>query len=282
MNEIQSNFKQYDLDDDDIRILGSEPRRSRRWPVVAVIAALAVAAAVVLWLVLKPEEEAPVADSTPAQEIPSPQKAGCLITDTVLGENSIRIIVPSGTPQLRVGALSPESDSTIVLAAEAAFYRKDNGQISGAYILKGDQLSRGYSSLGYCAIINGKISLGNAKSTSLFEEATETEGYFFRQKPLVDNSKAVYEENSRRNPKQKSQRRALAMKDGVAMVVLCDTPIVLNEFADLLCQLGVEQAIGLSGSISFGFARDFDNNTLYWGMQNSTNAEGTNFIVWVK
>lgn len=204
MNEIQSNFKQYDLDDDDIRILGSEPRRSRRWPVVAVIAALAVAAAVVLWLVLKPEEDAPVADCTPAQEIPSPQKAGCLITDTVLGENSIRIIVPSGTPQLRVGALSPESDSTIVLAAEAAFYRKDNGQISGAYILKGDQLSRGYSSLGYCAIINGKISLGNAKSTSLFEEATETEGYFFRQKPLVDNSKAVYEENSRRNPKHPS------------------------------------------------------------------------------
>lgn len=280
-NENHIN-KKYDLDDDDIRILGTTTKKPRRWPVVVAVLALLVAVGVILWLVLKPKSEKVDNQDSIALDIQPIQKAGCLIVDTVVDENILRIIVPSGTPQLHVGSISPESDSSFVLAVEAAFYRKDNGQISGAYILKGDQLSRGYSMLGYCAIINGKIHLGNAKSTSLFEEATESEGYFFRQKPLVDSSVAVHEENSRRNPKQKTQRRALVMKDGVAMIVLCDTPIILNDFADLLCKLGVQQAIGLSGSVSFGFARDFDGNTLYWGMRNTNPDSGTNYIVWVK
>ena len=49
------------------------------------------------------------------------------------------------------------------------------------------------------AIINDKITIGIADNSPLFEQATETGGYFFRQYPLVDNGKLVENE-----PKNKS------------------------------------------------------------------------------
>lgn len=43
----------------------------------------------------------------------------------------------------------------------------------------------------YCGVIDGKLTVGVADNSPLFEEATEKGGYFFRQYPLVDNGVLV-------------------------------------------------------------------------------------------
>ena len=54
-----------------------------------------------------------------------------------------------------------------------------------------------------------------ADNSPLFEEATETGGYFFRQYPLADNGTLVENE-----PKGKSIRKALCDRNGEIMVVM--------------------------------------------------------------
>ena len=43
-------------------------------------------------------------------------------------------------------------------------------------------------------MIDGKVTIGVAENSSLFEEATEKGGYFFRQYPLVDKGTLVENE----------------------------------------------------------------------------------------
>lgn len=279
--------KNYDLDDNEIRVLGSSPSQAprQRKGLLAALMALAVLALIVFLVIFlgdgTPDSSEPVVGAENTQTQPTPA-SGCSIYDTVVNESSFRIIYPSGEPTLHVGALSATTDTNIICAVEAAYYRKDNGMISGAFICKGEQLSRGYSMLGYCAIIDGNIHLGNAKSTSLFEEAVENDGYFFRQKPLVDSSTAIHEKNSRRNPAYKIRRVALAKLKGQDVVIMCDTPIRMNDFADNLVALGCQQAIALTGNDCFGFARNADGNLLYWGVALDPAPASINYIIWSK
>lgn len=279
--------KNYDLDDNDIRVLGtskSQVSRQRKGLYIAISALLVVAVITTLFLVLKEKDVVPETAVETSQQSPilSSSTSGCSIYDTLLYESSFRVILPSGQPMLHVGAISPDDDTNVICAVEAAYYRKDNGMISGAFICKGEQLSRGYSMLGYCAIINGNIHLGNAKSTSLFEEAVENDGYFFRQKPLVDNGVAIHEKNTRRNPSYKIRRVALAKREGKDMIIMCDTPIRMNDFADALVALGCKQAIGLTGNDCFGFARNTDGNLLYWGVALDPAPANINYLIWRK
>ena len=86
----------------------------------------------------------------------------------------------------------------------ASGIRADNDKIVGAFVVKGKPYSWGLSKEGYCGIIDGRLTVGVADNSPLFEEATEKEGYFFRQYPLVDNGVLVENE-----PKGKSIRKAL-------------------------------------------------------------------------
>ena len=135
--------------------------------------------------------------------------------------------------------------------AQAADVRADNGEIVGAFVLKGEPLAWGLSKKGYCASINGKITIGVAESTPLFEEATENEGYFFRQYPLVGNRKVI--ENK---PKGKSIRRAICDRSGEIFMVESKTPESFHDFAQSLVDLGVDNAVYIVGSTAYGWAID--------------------------
>lgn len=67
----------------------------------------------------------------------------------------------------------------------------------------------GLSKKGYVGIIRDTVHLGVADNSPLFEEATETEGYFFRQYALVDNGVLVENE-----PKNKAIRKAICDRGG--------------------------------------------------------------------
>ena len=166
--------------------------------------------------------------------------------DTTAGNVSLTLLIPHhAAPDLSVGA--PEYDrNEYVLAAQAADIRADNRQILGSFVLGGEILAQGTSKQGFCAIIDGKITIGVSENTTLFDKAVETGGFFFRQYPLVDNGVPV------RNDKLKKQtvRKALCSKGGEVFVAITGSELTMNDFSTLLADFGVDNAIYLVGSSS--------------------------------
>ena len=171
------------------------------------------------------------------------------IDTTVAGGIPLTLYIPhNAVPELSVGA--PEEDkSEYVLAAQAADIRADNREILGSFVLKGEVLAQGISKKGYCAIIDGKITIGIAENTDLFDKAVETEGYFFRQYPLVDNGKPV--EN---NLKSATVRKALCSKAGRMFIAVSREEMTMQDFAATLAAFEVDNATYLVGSaLSYGW-----------------------------
>lgn len=277
-----------DIKDDEIRVISRKevirkPLYRRWWFWTAVVAAV-VLLAVALALALRPktakpvEVTGPLAESVPvAPTIVKSEPATVLVRDTVVNDVPLRIHAPvNAVPELVIG-IPDTSDKSVVLCLQAADIRADNKEIVGAFVLKGELLSRGVAKKGFCAIIDGKIQLGMAESTPLFEEATSKDGYFFRQYPLVSNGTMV--ENK---PKNKALRHALCELDGQIVTVSSLDKESFHDFAQAVADLGVQNAIALTGGDAYGFRRDQENGFQPWGgdVKMWKHLEHVNFIVW--
>lgn len=292
-----------DIHDDELRVIGqkrtphsSEDIRHKKlwWWIAAALLICGIIAAVFLFSGKKEdmsESEAVVFepmiepdDNPVAEEVLAPlgdysdttlTKAYTEHLRDTINDIPLDIYIPhNAVPELVLGV--PDiHDKSIVLTTQAADIRADNGKIVGAFVLKGRPLSWGLSKKGYCGIIDGKLNVGVADNSPLFEEATEKEGYFFRQYPLVDNGVLVENE-----PKGKSIRKALCDRNGEIMVVMSQTPESFHDFAQALVDMKIDDAIYLVGSTSFGYFRDkYDHlaiiyNKFRYGYQYE------NFIVW--
>lgn len=292
-----------DIHDDELRVIGqkrtphsSEDIRHKKlwWWIAAALLICGIIAAVFLFSGNKEymsESEAVVFepmiepdDNPVAEEVLAPlgdysdttlTKAYTEHLRDTINDIPLDIYIPhNAVPELVLGV--PDiHDKSIVLTTQAADIRADNGKIVGAFVLKGRPLSWGLSKKGYCGIIDGKLNVGVADNSPLFEEATEKEGYFFRQYPLVDNGVLVENE-----PKGKSIRKALCDRNGEIMVVMSQTPESFHDFAQALVDMKIDDAIYLVGSTSFGYFRDkYDHlaiiyNKFRYGYQYE------NFIVW--
>ena len=149
--------------------------------------------------------------------------------DTVVNDVPLRLRTPvNALPELVVG-IPDSTDEHLVLVLQAADIRADNHGIVGAFVCKGELLSRGVAKRGFCAIIGRSMQLGMAESTPLFEEAINKEGYFFRQYPLVESGRMV--ENK---PKGKALRHALCELDGRVVTVSSLDKESFHDFAQLL------------------------------------------------
>ena len=169
--------------------------------------------------------------------------------DTVINDVHLAIFIPhNATPELIIGKPA-DNDPSLILAAQAADIRADNKEILGAFVDKGTPLAWGLSKKGFCAIIKGEMTIGTSESTPLFEQATETEGYFFRQFPLVDNRVLV--ENEQKN---KSVRKALCSRAGQIFIAVTESDESYHDFSQALVDLGVDNAVSLVGSkYAFGW-----------------------------
>ena len=187
------------------------------------------------------------------------------------------IYIPhNAKPRLFIG--TPDiNDKNVIFTTQAADIRADNGKINGAFVLAGEPKAWGLSKKGYCGIINGKITIGVAANSPLFEEATETGGYFFRQYPLVDNGKLVENE-----PKGKAIRKAICDRGGEILVVMTQEPESFHDFSQALIDLGASNAVYLVGSVSYGYFRDkFDQLSIIYNKQRG-GQKYENHIQWVK
>ena len=195
--------------------------------------------------------------------------------DTVINKEKFTLFIPHNlVPELRVGVKTLK-DTTVKFVVPAADIRKDNGGIVGAYVYKGKLLSKGQAKAGFCAIIDGKPLVGVAESTPFLEQAIESDGYFFRQYPLVVEGQPV---NNRLN--YSSLRKALAELNGEIVVVMSHNRMTLNEFSQYLVDMGVKNAIYLVGSSSFGFAVNNYGNRIEFGKEQENPSTNTNYIVW--
>ena len=187
------------------------------------------------------------------------------------------IYIPhNAKPRLFIG--TPDiNDKNVIFTTQAADIRADNGKINGAFVLSGEPKAWGLSKKGYCGIINGKITIGVAANSPLFEEATETGGYFFRQYPLVDNGNLVENE-----PKGKAIRKAICDRGGEILVVMTQEPESFHDFSQALIDLGASNAVYLVGSVSYGYFRDkLDQLSIIYNKQR-VGQKYENHIQWVK
>lgn len=291
-----------EIHDDQIRIIGEggnkNPLPRNVWIIILSILGIVIIGGIVLF-VSRQKEEAIQELKTPEPALFEPvreiepilnewigQQPDSLvpgyteIKDTLINDIPIKIFIPHNAElSLHIGKMDKE-DKSVIYAAQAADVRADNGGIVGAFVLNGEPKAWGLSKKGYCASINGKVTIGVAENTSLFEEATMNNGYFFRQYPLVKDGQVIDNE-----PKGKSIRRAICDRQGEIFMVETGSIESFHDFAQALADLGVDQAVYLVGSSVYGWAIDeagtiheFGEDNYYTGRRRMP--KNTNYIVW--
>ena len=278
--------KNIDIDDNEIRIITSKSGNGTpnppRWLYYAIVCAAVAIIATVYALLWGSDDTADSEELAVTQEAAAPgdtatvvKKGYVEITDTVVGNVPLVILTPrDATPKLHIG-IDVLQTPDVVMAMQAADIRSDNGGIVGAYVVDGNLVSKGQAKSGFCAIIDGNITIGVADATPLLERAIEANGYFFRQYPLVVGNQLV--ENK---PKGRSLRKALAEWNGTTVVVMSRNRLTFHDFAQTLVDMGVANAIYLVGSESFGFAVDSEGNRTEYGKEAPSPKASTNYIIW--
>lgn len=279
------------ISDDEIRIIGdrksTKPRR--RWVIVPISMLIIGLIVLLSFISIKrnqpiDESEAPSMfeqTSVPYTSLGKEDTQGyCELRDTTINDIPLRIFIPhNAQATLHKGKLD-KADTTIVYVSMAADVRADNGDILGAYVLQGRPLAWGLSKRGYCAIIDDIITVGVADNSPLFERATETEGYFFRQYPLVDNGVLVENRTNAYN-----YLRALCQIGEETFMVHSHIKVSFHDFAQALVDLGCDNAIYLVGYEAYGWAVDNNGEIHEFGTDGYFDdivliPENLNYIVW--
>lgn len=196
-------------------------------------------------------------------------------TDTIVDGIGLSVLTPNNaTPVLEIGN-ECTNDTTIILMAQAADVRGDNGGIVGSFVVNGELVSKGEAKAGFCSIVNGKLTVGVADATPMFEQALMSNGYFFRQYPLVVGGQIV--ENK---PKGKSIRKALVESDGKISVVVSRERLTFHDFSQALADVGVSNAIYLVGGDAYGRYVDAEGTSFTFGHEWDKNIDNVNYIVW--
>lgn len=295
-----------DIQDDEFRVLGQRSQEhelfapsngpqkptTRKWAGLVSLLLVLIIGLLIFFNWPKPDEpdiDPGVFDPTPvkldpeAERLPLgsiPDSLGTVVVeriDTTVNDVQLSLYIPhNATPCLTLGATDAETRKAI-LAFQAADIRADNRKILGAFVLKGQPLAWGLSKKGYCAIIDGQMTIGVAENSPLFEEATEKGGYFFRQYGLVDNGNLVENE-----PKNKTMRKALCDRAGQIFVAVSQTDESMHDFAQALVDLGVDNAIYLVGSHSaFGWWRNGAGETEYFSQdKHRASYRNESYVVW--
>lgn len=292
--------EKHDISEDEIRIIGGskhKPSGRKHWWIWVLLAAAIVAVAVLVIELQKDDIQTSTDDTqtteggeqtTEVMEDSTPQwldnidnslPSGIILSDTIIDSLHLRVLTPiNTTPELYIGKLS-ESDTDILLATMAADIRRDNGKIVGAYVYGGEPLSWGLSKRGYCAIFDGRMTIGTADNSPLFEQATEQGGYFFRQYAAVQGGNAV--EN---NPENAASRRALCVIASRYCIVASDERVTMNDFSKALTKLHASEAIYLVGGMAHGWWRDDEGHIKHFieGNDRPINKKYLNYIVFRK
>ena len=138
--------------------------------------------------------------------------------------------------------ISEYADSTECFIVQAADIRKDNGKFVGDFVLNGEKLSSGKRKEGFCAIVDGRVTIGMSTDDEVMNHCMVNGGSFFRQYPLVVDG--VMQPS---NVKGKSIRRALAQNEDGLYIVMTEERESIHNFSEALVDMGMKNAISLVG-----------------------------------
>ena len=264
--------------ENEIQVLGYPPKRRNKWKwVVAVfIVGIALALAFVFFM----EEEKEVDLRSFKTELKAPSKEGLFIDsgveyyDDVENDVSMHVFHLIDMSAELSTDISEYTDSTECFILQAADIRQDNRKFVGDFVLNGKRISSGKRKKGYCAIINGELTIGMSEDDEVMNRCIAERGSFFRQYSLVLDG--VMQENAL---KGKSIRRALARKGNKFYVYETENRESMHDFAEALQDMGVTEAISLVGG----------NAYMYWWQDNEvyesydlSEVKNNNFIVFKK
>lgn len=278
----------------EVYILGSESGKKQKkiskitWFISSAIVLLIIVG--IIFLLTNQKEQTPEYYFEPEQIVSVGQSIPIVTSDSTGNTNenpfievseesandvSLLIYTPyNATMSLMIG-MPDESDSTIVFAAMAADIRKDNMEIVGDFILSGKRLARGVAKKGYAAIIDNNITIAVGESTPLLQQAIDHNGSFFRQYPLVYNGELI--ENK---PKNKSVRRALAVRNDQVIMVESKNRESFHDFSQALIDIGISNAIYLVGSDAYGWYRNKEHIRHVFGIRLPEIPENISYIIW--
>lgn len=285
MNKIENNS------DNEVYFLGSKPdaakkkRNSQKW-IWILISFAALLIGIVIFIdrnnksdyYFEPEENTITVNNLPENPNSDTIKSYIERLEETINDVPLYIYIPHHA-ELSLGLNlhnKSQDSSNIICAMQAADIRRDNKNIVGDFILKGKQLSKGEAKAGFCAIINEKINIGVKTNTPLLQESIDSLGYFFRQYPLVNNGELV--EN---NPKNKSIRRALAIRNGKVIMIESRSSESFHDFSQALIDIGVTEAIYLVGSANaYGWFINSENEKIFYGNKPNDRLKNISYIVW--
>lgn len=282
--------KKHTNTDNEVYFLGShtdeskQKRKSYKWFWI-ILCALILVAAIVLFLTkedkpnyyFEPEESTVIMNNVSETNSIDTIKSYIERQEETINDVPLYIYVPHNAElSLALNIHNESQDSSIICVMQAADIRGDNKEIVGDFVLKGKQLSRGTAKSGFCAIINKKITIGVKTITPLLQQSIDSTGYFFRQYPLVNNGELV--EN---NPKNKSIRRALAIRNSKVVMIESRSSESFHDFSQALLDIGVTDAIYLVGSANaYGWFVDKNKEKTIYGNTPNDELKNISYIVW--
>ena len=268
-------------EEDEIQVLGTPKRKQGpiRWRIMGCIFLLVV----VLLLLLftdrrdeKPDDESVdffiAQNDSVSADLPGIAYQADSINDVVLSIYFLQDLNAELSLQMPNNA-----DSSVFFVLQAADIRRDNGGIVGDFVLNGKQLFRGKRKTGYCAIIDGKISLGNTINDEIKDYCIAHRGDFFRQYPLVMDGEIQVN-----RLKGKAVRRALAQQNNDFYIVESKNRESLYDFSEALADMGFTYALYLVGGSSYGWWRDKDGAIRELGIYNKESLPNINYLVFKK
>lgn len=273
-------------EEDEIQVLGTASKKSYWKWIIAIITFLVVSLLLFLFLPKKTVNE----DSSDIVKLK--EDVNGIVNDSILyrEESAVNVSVDSinDVPLIIYSLvnlkaelsfdLPDKNDSTFFLVTQAADVRKDNKEILGDYVFKGKQLSTGKRKTGYCAIIDGNVSIGISLNDEIKDYCIANNGYFFRQYALVIDGEI--QENKL---KGKAMRRALAKQGEDLYIIESVNRESLYDFSEALADLGISDAIYLVGGDAYMLYRNRENEQLYeHGDNNKFNYPTINYIIFRK
>ncbi len=271
-----------DNGEDEIEVLGTTSKRKHDpWKWLLVLAILAI---LIVVAILYIKEDSSIPEEEISEEVSEemvmevPPLANDSLPSVVMRKDSINDVVLDiyalHDLEARLSLSLPEkTDTTVRFVLQAADIRKDNKQILGDFVLDGEQLSRGKRKTGYCAIVDGKVTLGNSDSDEMKDHCIERRGDFFRQYPLVMDGEVIINAL-----KGKANRRALARQGGDLYVVMSRNRESLYDFSEALADMGFTDALYLVGGTSYGWCR-IGSETYDLGVRKGNPFPNANYIV---
>lgn len=269
------------------------PRLRKSWWMWLVAALVVMAAAAAWWLFAGNDAEhvdeqasQPVVEVThnkasePSNVVTSlpsspKQEATVDVAEVEFNEVPLKVFtINGGKAELVMGSMRDLGDD-VLLAVHAADVRADKDEPVGVFVVNGEVKSRGQNKNGFCAIINGQITIGQQVETSLFERVINERGSFFRQFSIVSAGQPV-----ELAPKGKALRRALCITNGQVQVVESQRSVTYGNFAKALSDMGVSDALTLVGGGVYVYCPDKSDVSEQALSEKTHPAE--NFLVWRK